>query len=443
MTAQKHLKQRVRARMAKTGERYAAARRHVLLEAVSPTAPAGNPWHFPGNVPAAAALRGALAAAGVRAPHTGQPYSEAMLFGIAGGIGIGVFSFFYEKEDVATFFIGGRHQWYDDLAYLRGAVGRLGLEAEVRETGGARAAAQQLTQALAAGAPAIAWVDAALLPHRAMPASWAGGGYHVVTVLSVDEQAATAQIGDLADEPISISLDALAAARARIAKQRNRLLTVRPGSARADLAALVREGLVACHEGLTRPLMPGAGAGATLEALRTWAERLDGSRARERWERVFRPGPNLLRGLASIYDFVEHYGTGGGLCRPLFADFLTEAAAALGRRPLAALAERYAALGQGWSDLAAAALPDDVPLLRDMRQLHAQKAELLHDGAPAEAISTVWQQLEALAEESRERFPLSERDYAALRAGLRERITALYAAEVAASAALLEALPQS
>jgi hypothetical protein len=36
---------------------------------------------------------------GVKAPHTGKPYSEAMLLGISGGIVMGYFSFSYEGYD--------------------------------------------------------------------------------------------------------------------------------------------------------------------------------------------------------------------------------------------------------------------------------------------------------------------------------------------------------
>src|SRR5262245_15749582 len=133
MTGQKHLKQLVRARMEKTGERYTTARRHIIRHAaLAPSDPAAH-WHMPGNIPAATALRIILAQAGVRAPHTGEPFSESMLFGIAGGIGVGVFSFFYEREDVATFFIAGRHQWHDDLAYLNDALARLGITAVIQE----------------------------------------------------------------------------------------------------------------------------------------------------------------------------------------------------------------------------------------------------------------------------------------------------------------------
>src|SRR5688572_13414359 len=100
MTAHKHLKQLVRARMQKTGESYAAARRQVIRDGRQPNVDPALGSHFPGNVPAATALRVLLAQAGVANPQTREVFSEAMIFGIAGGIGAGVFSFYYEKEDM-------------------------------------------------------------------------------------------------------------------------------------------------------------------------------------------------------------------------------------------------------------------------------------------------------------------------------------------------------
>jgi hypothetical protein len=117
MTAQKHLKQLVRARMIKTGERYAAAHRQVTGQHHS-SASAIPSDHLPGQVPAANALRNLLW--GVRGPG-GDPPGEALIFGLAGGIGAGLFTFFYEAEEVATFYIAGRHLWQDDLAYLQAA----------------------------------------------------------------------------------------------------------------------------------------------------------------------------------------------------------------------------------------------------------------------------------------------------------------------------------
>ncbi len=436
MTAHKHLKQLVRARIQKTGESYASARRQVIRQAQqTPRDPAVR-WHFPGNVPAATALRVLLAQAGVRAPHTGEPFTEAMLFGIAGGIGAGVFSFYYEKEDFASFFIAGRHLWQDDAAYLTAACKRLALKPVCVETAGVKGAERQLRELLEHG-PCIAWVDAAELPHRAMPAMWSGGGYHLITVYRTSDDG-TVLVGDLTDEPIAISMADLARARGRIKKFKNRLLAIREGDSPHDLAPLVKQGLQSCYDGLQQTGRKGSATNFSLEALRVWADRMQGDNHAQSWERVFRPGANLWRGLISIYDFIEHYGTGGGLCRPLFADFLSEAAEHLSSKSLRALSQRYAELGTAWSALAAAALPEDVPLMREAKQLHARKAELVHSGGPAasDEMRAVWERLEELAAEAGQTFPLSNHRCADLRARLQPQIMALYEAEVAAHAEL-------
>jgi hypothetical protein len=140
MTAHKHFKQLVRARMSKTGESYTAARRQILgqYQVASDTGPAR--YHLPGCIPGATALRILLTAAGVRDPRNGKPLSEAMVFGIAGGIGIGIAAFRYEKADFSSFFITGRHLWQDYLAYFKAALKRFDIEPEIRETAGAKAA---------------------------------------------------------------------------------------------------------------------------------------------------------------------------------------------------------------------------------------------------------------------------------------------------------------
>lgn len=438
MTRHAHLKERIRARMARTGERYATARRHVLAQrAETPAANSPAHPHLPGNVPATTALRVLLGHAGIVAPHSREPFSEALLFGIAGGVGIGVFSFYYEREDVATFFVGGRHRWYDDQRYLVEALGRLGVEPVVYETGGARAADEQLRAALSAHAPCIAWVDSGALPHRAVPGTLSGAGYHVVTVYEIDDEGGTTLIGDLADEPVALPLHTLAEARGRIKKDRHRLLSLGAIGPLPPLEALVASGLRACHDGLLRPDLPGSGAAnARLQAIGAWAERMEGSRAKERWERVYRPGRNFLRGLCALYDFIEHYGTGGGLCRPLFADFLTEAGQAVGQRDLLALSERYGELGRDWSALADAALPDDVPLLGEAKELLTRKATLIHSGGATDEARAIWGRLAELEDQAGEQFPLSDDGCRELRVRLRERIAALHAGEVEAHAAL-------
>jgi hypothetical protein len=331
---------------------------------------------------------------------------------------------------------------HDSLAYLQSACKRLGIEPVVHETAGAKTAEQQLRSALAGGRPCVAWVDAAHLPHRAMPAHASGSAYHVITVYRIDEDGQTASIGDRTDEPITIGLADLAKARARIKKDKHRLLSIPASANPTDLTALVRGGLRACYDGL-------AGAGGvksaatnfSLKAIRLWADRLHGSKDKERWERVFARGPRLWQGLTSVYDFIEHYGTGGGLCRPLFAEFLTEAASACPDARLADLAIRYAELGRDWSALADAALPDEVPVCREAKKLFARKAELIDGGGSPGEIRAARARLDELRPRTPEQFPLSEAECADLRARLQARVQALYEAEVAARDAIGQTIP--
>lgn len=434
MTAQKHLKQLVRARMKKTGESYATARRQTIRQAACPARQGAARWHLPGNIPGTTALRILLTDAGIVDPHTKKPFSEAMLFGIAGGIGIGVFSFLYEKEDFASFYVAGRHSWQDEIIYLRNACQRLGIEAVVQESAGAKAAEKQLRDVLAEERPVVAWVDMAHLPYRGLPAYFSGGGYHVVSIYSIDDDRKTALIGDLTDDPIEISLTDLATSRARIKKQKHRLLSISAATCTVPLHELVQGGLRACHEALAKGKMQNF----RLDAIKKWGERMHDSKDPESWERIFTRGHRLMTGLKSIHEYIEYYGTGGGLCRPIFAEFLNEVAVALKDPNYRQLADRYAELGRSWSELAEAALPDEVPLFRELKALSLEKSELLaSEGADAgDKIRIIWKRTGELGREAKSNFPLSEAACADLRAALQKRILALHDQELEAHAAM-------
>jgi hypothetical protein len=420
MTKHKHLKQLVRARMAKTGERYSTARRHIVRDAQTAT-----PRSAPGSVPASSALRTLLVASGFVAPHTGEVPSEALVFGLAGGIGAGVFAFLYEREDVATFFIGGRHLWQDDVAWFEGAARRLEVPTEILETGGRKQAQAQLHRALSHGHPVVAWVDKALLPHRGLPAWMAGGGYHVVTVHGVDESEGTVQLGDLGDELVTVPMDTFADARARIGKQRHRLLRLTEAPPRLDLRSAVEYALVACSRGLVEQRL----RNFTLDSFGDWAKALGAKTGKEAWATKFAPGRRMFSGLRWAHEFIEHADTGGGLCRPLYAEFLAEVGAALGSERLLRASEAYAALGREWSQLADALLPDDVPVLAEAKRAVESRAELVSSGAPPAAIREAWDVLEVLAERAAVELNDAAPRMAELREELSVRVQQLHARE--------------
>ena len=426
MTERKHFKQLVRARMAKTGESYSTARRQILRQAPDFTDTIPPLHHYPGSTPGPTALRALLSHAGVRAPHTRAPFSEAMVFGIAGGIGAGMFTFHYPKEDFSSFFVAGRHLWHDHTAWALAAAKRMGVTAVVRESSGVKPAEKHLRELLDGGRPVMAWLELR------------GNPYYLAAVHAIDDAAGVALVGDLADDLIPIPLARLAEARGRTRKDKNRLLALEPSGKVPGLEKLVHDGIAACANGLTNARMKNF----TLAAFATWADRLDGSKAADSWEKLFPPGPHLYQGLRSITEYVEHNGTGGGLCRPLFAEFLEEAGSALNDRKLAALAARYGELGREWSALADAALPDAVPLFRDTKDMLGRRVELRSEerDSTGPAVAACEKAMEASAAAMKDGFPLDAAASTALRRELKRRVAALYEAEVAALGELRKAL---
>jgi hypothetical protein len=445
MTTQKHLKQRVRDRMAETGERYAAARRHVAGGPDPSASGATSPSAARAIHPETAALRSALASLGAVAPHTGSPWSEEMLFGLGGGPGIGVFAFHYPAEDFSSFYIAGRHLWDDSPAFLRAAATRAGAEVTVHETGSARTGASQLVAALDAGRAAIASVDMAPLGYRGVPEQLSGGGYHVVLVRSVDAVSGTVLVEDMRTDPIEVDAATFERARGRIRSQKHRLVVVDAPPQPLPVEALeerVRAALLAAADGLEGTLDPAAGGrrgrNFSLDALATWGDRLHGDRSVEGWARMFPRGRRLWRGLVSIDEYIDHAGTGGGLLRPMYARFLREAGEGLGWAELDEVAARYEALGRDWSALAAAALPSGVPALRESAESIARREDLFLQRGPAaiDELRTIWARLAAIESSMADQFPLSDAEVDALLADLQRRVRAIEADERAAARAL-------
>jgi hypothetical protein len=430
VTRQNSLKRLVRARMAETGQSYTTARRIVLSQLSGEQfggVVADGFLHLPGVHPECTALRVLLANSGVSAPHTGEPPSEALVFGIAGGAGAGAMAFRYEREGFSSFYVTGWNPFQSDV---RDACKRLGINATVTETTGARTAAAHLDELLAEGVPAMAWVDLAELGYAALPAHYSGGAYHTVVVYRRGENGGGALVGDRASRPVEVPAERLAAARERIRKHRNRLLSLGSAELQVDVPAAVRAGLLTAAAGPGRPPT----SAMTLEGVRAWAERVHGTAAKDSWARMFPPGRHLFGALRSVYEYVERWGTGGGLMRPMFAAFLHEAAELLGERRLDGLAGRYDELGQAWRELATTALPDGVPLLGEARELldRREAAFAALGGQATGELGRIWARLGELAEQADEAFPLDDGDVAELLRGLRGRLLAIYDDEVAA-----------
>ena len=427
MTSQKHLKAAVRARMTRTGERYTTARRHVVGEPSA--AVPGYPRFGGGRHHDSALLTHVLAGAGVVGAHDGEPLDEPMVAGLAGGIGFMYFSFSYAGQ-VPTMTIVPR---IHPRPFLPGALERSGITHRMVETTSAAKAARELHAALAAGRAPICTVDRPGLGYHPGMAQYAG--YDAYDVAVVGRRGDTVLLDDDCLEPTEIPAPDFAAARAANRKSKHRMLIVEPESRTVDLAPAIRASLAVTVHDLTEDVMPNNFAGNFgLRGLAKWADAVADRRTKTGWARLFDGSTAHVSSMQRLYDCLTTEYSSPGAMRPLYADFLDEAAELLGDQALGEAAGRYARAGELWAQIAEAATGG---ALAPYRALVERRLELLFSAGSAAA-----PQLQALAEESRaftEGVVLSEEDRAQRLDAVAELAAEVVGVERDACAVLAEA----
>ena len=395
MTSNKHLKAAVRARMARTGERYTTAHRHL-------TGGPSHPAPLPGVVPGyrtfgggrhhdTALLVHVLEAAGVTATHDGQPLDEPMVTGLTGGIGFMYFSFTYEGH-VPTMTIVPR---IHPRPFLTGALERAGIPHRVAETTSPAKAARDLAAALDAGAAPLCTVDRAGVRHQVWADVFAGAAPYDVAV--VGRRETTVLLDDDRLDPVEIGAEEFAAARAAHRKSKHRMVVVEPGAAPVDLAPAIRASLAVTVHDLTENVMPGNFAGNFgLRGLAKWATAVGERRSAKGWTRLFDSGPAFGHALRRLHDCLTFDYSSPGAMRPLYADFLTEAAGVLGDPALDEVADRYAAAGEMWAQIAETAVAGS---LAPYRTLVERRLELQLGGGGADEMQALSREVEEFTAE--------------------------------------------
>ena len=441
MTTQKAFKRLVRARMAKTGERYAVARRTLVDGAMARRDPhptvvtmPSSSWVMRGGLhPETATLANVLANQGVVSGLTGEPLTEAAILGIGGGLGAGYILWEFERHAGRILTLGFRNQW--QYPWIPGWTGktleRLGIEADVHETGGAKSAREALDARLDAGIPVIAAVDLEALGTWARPDAESGVFGLVVVVITRDTDGSYL-VDDRGSEPFRVSPAVMAAARGRIGSFRHRILALRtsPGPIPPDrLRAAIRAGLIdqVDHLGSRSDSF-------SLPAWRKWSRLMTDTRNAKAWPRVFADGRGLFASLTALHEQVDGgVGPWGGHLRESFADSLDEAAIALDDPALRDAARSWRGVADQWEDLADAAVPADL----DGAGEAVEAAETLHDAVMAgdagrSGVTVAAKTLRTVQDRYADVFPLPPDRVAAILQDLGDRLREIHAAEVAA-----------
>lgn len=439
MTTDKAFKRVVRARMAKTGERYAAARRALLGRTTDrhhadSTHDAAGPsgYRLRGGLhPETATLANVLANGRVVSGLTGEPLTEAAILGIGGGVGAGYILWEFKSHDAPILTLGFRNRWqYPSFQHWTAkTLDRLGIEADLHETGGATGAREALDARLDARMPVIAWVDLQSLGTWGRPEAQSGYFGLVVVVFGRDADGSYL-VDDRGRHPFRISPTVMAAARGRVGSFKHRIVGLRttPGPIPADrIRAAMRAGL----EDQVRHLRSPSDS-FSLPAWRKWSRMMTNDRNAKGWPRVFADGHGLFSSLAALHESVDgQVGPWGGHLRELFAASLDEAAVALDNTALSDAASAWRTVADQWEELADAAVPRDL----DGAAEAVEALETLHEAVMAgesgrsradAAAETAW----TIRERYAEFFPLPPDRIAAILEDLGDRLREIYEAEV-------------
>ncbi len=306
--------------------------------------------HVGGQQGDLAAARNLCVNAGVDGPD-GSMLSEAMAFGLAGGVGFlyGVF----EYGDTPTLTIVNRNKSMPD-PFCAPLFDRLGLDVVATETGGAKTAAKQLDTAIATGTPALCTTGSGFLPYLGLVCeAEEAAAPHLIGVVGADGDG-NVLVDDRSPVPLVVARDDVDAARAANRKAKHRMVTVsRPDGHEVDWATTAAEAITAGVVGFNTPPVPQFKANIGLAGLAKWHDLLT-SGTKKGWGTVFGDGRRAAIGFTRLYDCIHHAYTSPSAGRPLYADFLDEAAGT--GHPDAAKwrqsADLWRASGQRWSDIA-------------------------------------------------------------------------------------------
>jgi hypothetical protein len=394
-----------------------------------------NYQQFGGLAFATGYLANTLAYQGATAPHTGKLYSEALLMGINGGIAAGYFAFEYQGTDPHLHFLT-RYPFNEEPGMV---FERLAIPMEARTTTDPQKAAANVVGALAAGKPAIVWIDVFALYHgQPLNDMWL---INPVVVYGFDAQNGVVHLADRARVPHVISAAAFAAARARLSKTRHRMMTIgTPDGSRLPLA--VEAGIRACIDIFTGKPPVGAASSWGFAAYDKWIDLLSSPKGKQSWAKMFAPGPRMYNGLITSYKYIQKWYTGGSGARHIYADFLDEAAVILRKPALADGAMQFREAARLWEAFMRTVLPDDCAPLREARVLMDREYDLfVSRGIQAHAeYRQIQERLAALRQNMETGFPLDDTAAAALRQAMAAHIRAIAQTERQAFDTLKSAL---
>lgn len=382
-------------------------------------------------------VRNALAYQGYTAPHTNQPYSEALLMGVSGGAVFGYFFFHYEGYDPHVALL--TRNTFDPWETM---LGRLGVTQEVRQTTSADRGKKNLLDALENGEVPIVWADSYSLTYNFLPNDEGMWAMQPLVVYGYNEAENFVHIADRSRKPLTTTTEDFNAARAVVKKDKFRVITLSAPQPE-KLATAVQKGIWDTIKLYTENPPKGSQNNFGFAAYKRWAELLTKPNQKQSWAKFFPVGGYWYNGLVTAFEMGFLYGQGNSYQaeRDVYADFLDEAAAILEKPDLREVAALFRESGKAWNDFSRVLLPDEMPLLGKTRELLMKRHEIfLDDPSNTTAIQQIMAQQNALRQQAREDFPFSEAEVTQHQERIAEQVMKIHDAEQEAIIALQAAM---
>lgn len=392
--------------------------------------------HFDGIHYETGSVHNALAYQGVKMPHTKSAPSEALLLGLSGGITFGYFSFAYKGYDPHVALL--TRNTFNPFETM---LNRLGAVRNVRQTTDPKKAEKNLLDALEGGQPALVLANRMSMSYSPYDGSLGPDMYEMIPVVVYGVDKGYVHIADQSRAPLKVSAKDFTKARVRVKKEKFRLMTITV-PAFDKLAQNVDAAIRASIKSFFTSPVKGYASNFGFAAYQRWADILFNDKDKQSWNKIFPAGRNMFAGLTSAFERIELFGTGGQASRPMFADFLDEASAILGKPALRDASKNFRADAPAWEALCLALLPDSIAPFKEARQLLIQKRDSFYEkgaGASAE-IKKIHTRLEKIRTSMEKKFPLVGEKEIAFKENLRGHILQVYDLEHKAVTALDQAM---
>lgn len=375
---------------------------------------------------------------GITAPHTGEPYSEALVMGVSGGVVMGYFSFAYAGYDPQCNIL--TRNTFDPVNTM---LGRLGVVQNRRQTSKPEKGVANLVDMLESGVPAIVWADMWGLPYNGLDYDASMWGMFPVLVYGYDVENDRVDIADRAAVALSVTTEELHMARARVKKDKFRVMTLEAPNP-AKLATAVSAGIWDTINLYTEKPPKGSKNNFGLTAYQHWANLLTKPNQKNSWQKLFPAGIPMYAGLTTAYTFALLFGQDEqkDAERARYADFLNEAALILQRPALNVAADKFRAAAAEWAILGATLLPASIAPFAEARHLLEQKHDLFlaQGGAALAEIRGINGRLAQIRTDMENNFPLDTAGIIALRAQIAEQVLVIRGVEETAVEALKGAM---